>query len=108
MIDETLAKRIRTLLAGHEGLTEKRMFGGLAFMLRGNMCAGVVKEDLMVRVGPAACAELASRPHARPMDFTGKPLKGFLFVAPPGTASDLELRSWLDRAVAFAASLPHK
>jgi len=106
--DEGLAQRIRKLLEDRDEVVERRMFGGLAFLWRGNLCVGVVKEALMVRVGPAAHDEALSRPHARPMDFTGRPMKGLVYVAAPGLESDRALRAWLERGVGFAASLPAK
>lgn len=84
------------------------MFGGVAFLLRGHMCCGVVGEDLMLRVGAGAEAKALARPHARPMDFTGRPLKGFVFVAAPGYESDRDLAAWVSRAVRFVRSLPPK
>ena len=75
---EELADRVRKALAGIDGISERRMFGGLAFMVAGNMCCGIVGEELMVRVGPEAYARALSRPHARAMDFTGRPLKGMV------------------------------
>lgn len=106
--DETLAERIRQALAVREGLTEKKMFGGIAFMLRGNMCCGIVRDELMVRVGPERFEETLARPHARPMDFTGRPMKGMVYVGPEGIKSDADLAAWLRRGVEFAATLPPK
>ena len=80
MYSEVLAARVRTSLAGQNGLEEKRMFGGLTFMVNGNMCCGVLNDYLVVRVGPDRFADALSRPHARPMDFTGRPLKGMVYV----------------------------
>lgn len=107
-IDEGLAERVRENLEGLQGLTEKRMFGGLAFMLNGNMCVGLVKESLMVRVGPANYQASLALPYARPMDFTGKPLTGFIYVDPEGIAEDADLNNWIERGVAFAGALPPK
>lgn len=106
--DEGLAHRLREALGDQAGLVEKKMFGGLAFMLSGNMCCGVVGEILMVRVGPGAHDEALKRPHARPMDFTGRPLKGLIYVDPPGFESDGDLAGWVRQGVAFARSLPAK
>lgn len=106
--DAELAERLRGLLARHEGITEKRMFGGICFLLRGNMCLGVVKGDLVVRTGPVGYAAALAEPHARPMDFTGRALKGFVFVGPEGYRSDAALEQWVARAHGFAASLPSK
>ena len=107
-IDEGLAERVREQLEGLQGLTERRMFGGLAYMLNGNMCVGLVRESLMVRIGPDDYAATVVLPHARPMDFTGKPLRGFVYVAPEGVAEDEDLAVWVERGVAFAGSLPPK
>jgi hypothetical protein len=106
--DEGLAHRLREALGDQAGVVERRMFGGLAFMLSGNMCCGVVGETLMVRVGPKAYDAALMRPHARPMDFTGKPLKGLIYVDPPGYESDTDLAGWVRDGVAFARSLPAK
>jgi TfoX/Sxy family transcriptional regulator of competence genes len=106
--DEGLAQRIRESLEDVRGITEKRMFGGLAFLLDGNMACGVVGEDLMVRVGPDAYGESLERPHARAMDFTGRPMKGLVYVSPPGYEAESDLDSWVGRGVAFARSLPSK
>ncbi len=84
--DEGLAERIREGLAEQRDVTEKKMFGGVAFMLRGSMFVGIVKEDLMVRVGAEAHEDALREPHARTMDFTGKPMRGYVYVAPPGYA----------------------
>ncbi len=84
------------------------MFGGLAFMLWGNMCCGVVGKELVIRVGPDDYGAALSEPHAREMDFTGKPLKGFVYIGREGVASDDELRQWVGRALRFARSLPRK
>jgi len=106
--DEGLAERIREILADEAGLSEKRMFGGLTFLLHGNMCVGVVKDELMVRAGPQAYDELVRQAHARAMDFTGKRMKGFLFVESEGLESDRDLQRWVKHGVAFARSLPKK
>ncbi len=84
------------------------MFGGIAFMLNGNMCCGVINDDLMVRVGPDGFEDALGRPHARPMDFTGRPMKGFVFVGSEGTDASATLIGWVQRGVAFAGSLPAK
>jgi TfoX/Sxy family transcriptional regulator of competence genes len=110
--DEGLAQRVRELLSEEDGgrgdLSEKKMFGGLAFMLRGNMCLGIVKDDLMVRLGPEGYAQALREPGARPMDFTGKALKGLVFVGAEGYESDEALGRWVTRGVSFARSLPAK
>jgi TfoX/Sxy family transcriptional regulator of competence genes len=106
--DEGLAERIRDALDERSDVSEKKMFGGLAFLLRGNMCVGVVRGELMVRVGPDAYAEAVREPHARPMDFTGRSMKGFVYVGSEGIESDADLLRWVARGVDFACSLPPK
>jgi TfoX/Sxy family transcriptional regulator of competence genes len=106
--DEGLAERVRDHLVDEHGVTERRMFGGLAFLLQGNMCVGVVKDKLMVRVGRDAYAGLLKQPHARKMDFTGRPMKGFLYVMPAGLESDEDLGRWVEHGKAYASSLPEK
>lgn len=106
--DEGLAERLRELLADEQGLSEKKMFGGLAFLLHGNMCCGVTGEELMLRLGAEAGAAALAEPHARPMDFTGRPLTGFVYVGTPGFESDEDLEAWVARAVGFARTLPPK
>ena len=105
--DEALADRVREILAPRPELSERRMFGGIAFMLAGNMCCGVIGEDLMVRPGDDGEAALAE-PHTRPMDFTGKPMKSTIYVDPEGTGDDVELARWVEAGADFAASLPPK
>ena len=106
--NEQLARRIRVALKGKRGLEEKRMFGGVAFMLNGHMCCGVEKDNLMIRVSHERGEALLKRPYARPMDFTGRPLRGFLFVSAAGYKTATRLRFWLDEATQFALSHPPK
>jgi TfoX/Sxy family transcriptional regulator of competence genes len=106
--DEGVAQRVREALADERGVVEKKMFGGIAFMLRGNMCCGVVGEELMLRVGPDAYDQALAERHARPMDFTGRPMRGMVYVASRGFESDADLASWIGRATRFARSLPPK
>jgi TfoX/Sxy family transcriptional regulator of competence genes len=106
--DEGLAQRIRERLEEQRGITEKRMFGGLAFLVGGNMAVGIVKDELMVRVGPDAYEDALAQPHARPMDFTKRPMRGFVYVATAGFEEDADLARWIRRGVGFAASLPAK
>ena len=106
--DEGLAQRVREALSERPDLSERKMFGGLCFMLGGNMCAGIVGEELMLRVGVHAYDETLSRPHAREMDFTGRAMKGMVYVGVDGLADDSDLSSWLDVAVGFASTLPPK
>ncbi len=106
--DQRLADRIRKVLAQRRGLTEKKMFGGIAFLLHGNMCCGVVKNGLVIRIGPERYKKALSHPYARPMDFTGRPLKGFVFVSPNGYKADKALAKWVAQAVQFAMTLARK
>jgi len=106
--DQGLAQRIRERLDEQAGLSEKQMFGGLAFLVNGNMAVGVVKGELMVRVGPEAHAAALREPHARPMDFTKRPMTGFVFVSEEGCEDDEELARWIERGVRCAAALPPK
>ncbi|KAA3643164.1 MAG: RNA methyltransferase [Chloroflexi bacterium] len=106
--DEGLAQRIRDTLVDQDGLVEKKMFGGVAFMVHGNMACGVVKEDLMVRVGPDAYDEALDQPNARPMDFTGKPMRGMIYVDGGGLEEEEDLEKWVQRGTDFALSLPAK
>ncbi len=105
---EAVAARVRNALAESLDVVEKRMFGGIAFMLRGNMCCGVVGDRLMLRMGPEEYKAALSRPHSRAMDFTGKPMKGLVYVEPAGFASPRDLKTWIERAMKFALSLPAK
>jgi TfoX/Sxy family transcriptional regulator of competence genes len=102
-----IAQRVQKALEGQDGLTERKMFGGIAFMLRGNMCCGVTNDDLMVRVGAEALEDALVQPYARPMDFTGRPMKGFVFVD-AAALGDRDLKRWVQRGVTFAGSLPAK
>ena len=106
--DEGVAHRVRESLEGRSDLSERKMFGGLCFMLGGNMCCGIVGDELMLRVGPDRYEETLSRPHAREMDFTGRALRGMVYVAPAGFESDEALEEWLRPAVDFAGGLPPK
>ena len=103
-----IAERVKKALESREGLVERKMFGGIAFMHRGNMCCGIVDEMLMARVGPDAYEEALKRPHAREMDFTGKSLKGFVYVEPAGFAEDEQIQKWISLCEAFTGSLPPK
>ena len=107
--DEVLAGRVRDLLDGQPDLAERKMFGGIAFLLGGNMCCGVIGDDLIVRLDPGQAERLlAFESGARPMDFTGRPMRGWLYVAPEAVAEDADLETWVGRAEDFATSLPPK
>ena len=105
---EELVERIRKAFGRTHGVTEKKMFGGVCFLVNGNMSCGVAKDELMVRVGPEAYEECLSQKHVREMDFTGKPLKGMVYVNSRGIRSDQDLKYWVDCGKKFARSLPKK
>jgi TfoX/Sxy family transcriptional regulator of competence genes len=106
--DERLAARIRTVLEDRNDVVEKLMFGGVAFMIRGHMSCGVVGSSLMVRIDPERAGSFLEEPAARPMDFTGRPMRGFLFVDADGIATSASLRKWVGRATTHAESRPMK
>ena len=95
--DEDLANRIRRALGARKEFNERKMFGGLAFLYQGRMCCGIVGNDLMVRVPIDEFDAVLRRRYVRPMDFTGKPLRGFVYVSPPGCSTAASLRAWLTR-----------
>ncbi|AVX04105.1 hypothetical protein MXMO3_01575 [Maritalea myrionectae] len=106
---EQLADRIRAVIGDDPNVSERKMFGGIAFMLNGNMLVGPHKDGtLMVRVGPELYDEALSRPGAKEMDFTGKPMKGFVHVHPDKIADDEALRTWIALATQFVGALPPK
>jgi len=105
---EELASKIRTALAPRADITERKMFGGLAFMLGGNMCCGVVGETLMLRLGNEGAAAALGEPYTKPMDFTGKIMKSMVYVEPAGIAALEDLHRWVNRGADFAAALPPK
>lgn len=106
--DEHLAARVRGALDERDDVVERKMFGGLAFMVAGHMCCGVTGHDLVLRLGADRADAALGEPHTRPMDFTGRPMKGFVYVSPAGLGTAAELRRWIDRATAFVATLPQK
>lgn len=106
--EERLAQRVRDVLADQPGLVERKMFGGVAFMLQGNMACGVMNDELIVRVGPEKYPAAKTKPHTREFDFTGRPMKGFIVVTPEGHGSDEALEEWVRRGAEFALSLPAK
>ena len=106
--DGKLAQRIRDILKGQAGLTEKKMFGGVGFMLNGNMACGIYKGEMIVRVDPSKHDALVAKSHARTMVQRDKPMKGWLLVGPQGFASDKDLKEWVQQDVAYAQSLPGK
>ena len=106
--DEALAQRMRKALRGKPGISEKKMFGGVAFLLRGHMFAGISGNSLMARVGPKEYEQALGTKHVREMDFTGRPMRGYVFVDAKGVADEEALKSWLGRCAAFAKTLPPK
>jgi hypothetical protein len=106
--DEVLADRVRELVSLRQGASERKMFGGIAFMLEGNMACGVLGDELIVRLGPEEGERALAEPHTRAFDFTGRPMRGFVVVASEGVADDEALAGWVDAGADFAASLPAK
>ncbi|MEX1257120.1 MAG: TfoX/Sxy family protein [Gemmatimonadota bacterium] len=106
--DPYLADRIRQRLGKRPGLTEKEMFGGLGFMLHGNMCCGIIGDEMIARLGPEGGEAALRDPHTRPFDFTGRPMRGWIFVEAAGLDDDAALDRWVARSVEFASSLPRK
>jgi TfoX/Sxy family transcriptional regulator of competence genes len=104
--DEKLAQRIREVLGPRDEIDERKMFGGIAFLRAGRMFVGITGDDLMVRVGPERYEESLGKPHVRPMDFTGRPMKGYVYVAPAGRRTTASLRAWVTLGARFVATLP--
>jgi TfoX/Sxy family transcriptional regulator of competence genes len=104
--DEKLAARVRKVLEGRTDVVEKQMFGGVAFMVRGHMSCGIVGSRLMVRVAPEDADAFLREPGVRPMDFSGRPMRGFLYVDPAAIAGAASLRTWVGRSVAHAETRP--
>jgi TfoX/Sxy family transcriptional regulator of competence genes len=106
--DPEAAERIRRLLSGRTDVAEKKMVGGLSFLIDGNMCCGVTGTALMVRVGRDGRQQALQEPHVRPMRFADRDLSGFVCVDPPGFAADDALARWVQRGLDFVAALPPK
>jgi TfoX/Sxy family transcriptional regulator of competence genes len=106
--DEGLATRLRELIGDEPALVEKKMFGGLAMLLAGNMAVGVHGDGLIVRTDPGQHEQLLAEAGARVFDLTGRPMKGWLLVDPAGCAEDEDLRRWVDRGISYARGLPAK
>jgi TfoX-like protein len=106
LFSERTVKQVRRAIASTPGLSERPLFSGVAFMVQGNMCCGVIEDNLVVRVGPDTYDAVLREPHTRPMDFTGRPLPGFVYVDRAGFASRTSLRQWIDRGVSFVQTLP--
>jgi len=106
--DEGLAQRVREEMAELPGYVEKKMFGGIGFMLQGNMACGVIGEDLIVRVGPERYESALAEPHAKPFDMTGRPMRGWVVITSSGYRLDEDLARWVRQGVSYARSLPAK
>jgi TfoX N-terminal domain len=106
--DEALADRIREVISARSDVSERKMFGGIGFLIGGNMSVGVIGEDLIVRLDPEEADAALTEPGVREFDFTGRPMKGWVFVGPEVTADDEGLASWVDAGADYAASLPAK
>jgi hypothetical protein len=106
--DDQLAERIRQQLGQRREVTEKKMFGGLAFLVNGNMCCGVHGRELIVRLDPEQTAQALSKPHTRVFDLTGRPMKGWILVQPKGLATPATLSRWIQAGMKYALSLPAK
>jgi TfoX/Sxy family transcriptional regulator of competence genes len=106
--DDTLAERIRQRLAPRKNIEEKKMFGGVGFLLNGNMLVGVWKESLIVRLAKEEGDEALNEPHVKVFDITGRPMKGWLLVEPEGVEDDDQLSAWIQRSVKFVGALPAK
>jgi TfoX/Sxy family transcriptional regulator of competence genes len=106
--DESLVAKVRKLLGRRKSLSEKKMFGGLGFLLHGNICCGVWNEFLILRLGDDAARQVLAEEHTRPFDITGRPMHGWAMVEPAGWQDPARLRRWIDWAVEFTAALPAK
>ncbi len=106
--DTVLAERMRPVLLSRPGVSEKSMFGGIAFLVYGNMCCGIWKDSLIVRMSPEESTKALSEPHVRVMDITGRPMKGWLLIESKVCANNADLLRWIERAFAFASALPKK
>ena len=107
-VDEGLAQRVREALGSPPRVTERRMFGGLAFLLDGKMFVGISGSKLMARVGVERYQDALALPHVREMNFTGKPMKGYVYIEPPGLAEDRDLTAWVSWCAGYVAGLPAK
>lgn len=105
---ESLAARIRQILGRQRGVTEKKMFGGVGFLLNGNMCVGVWKTSLIARLGPQQSPSALKEPHVVEFDITGRPMKGWVMVEAEGVDSDQQLCGWIERCVEFVGTMPRK
>ncbi len=108
MYSKSLSARIRQSLGRRTGIEEKKMFGGIGFLLHGNMCVGVWQNSLIVRLGPENGPAALSEPFVKPFDVTGRPMKGWAMVEPEGLDTEDQLDAWIQRSIEFVATLPAK
>lgn len=106
--DEKLAARVRQNFPPQTKFSERKMFGGLSFLVDGKMCCGIIGNDLVIQTGPDHHDDALAKPHTRPMDFTGRPMKGFVYVSPTGVKTDMMLMKWLKCGLDGAASKKKK
>ncbi len=106
--DEQLAARVRRAVARRKDIVEKKMFGGVGFLLNGNMCVGVWKEYLIPRIGPERYEDALAQDHVKPFDITGRPMTGWVMVAPDGLETAGDLSRWITMSIAFTSGLPPK
>lgn len=106
--NESVAARVYNVLNAQAEIVEKKMFGGVGYMVQGNMACGVNGEDLIIRVGPDAYEAALNQPHTRPFDMTGRPMRGWIVVEPAGYALADDMRAWVEQGLDFARSLPPK
>jgi len=106
--DERLADRMRSALGRRKGLTEKRMFGGIGFLLNGNMCCGIHKSAMIVRIAPEDTERVLAQAHTRRFDLTGRPMKGWVLVDPAGIKTDTQLDKWVEVSAKYASTLPSR
>ena len=106
--DEQLAKRLHKLIAQRDDFYEQKMFGGVGFLLRGNMCFGIWKDNLILRLGESQAKNALKKKNVKPFDITGRAMKGWVMVAPAGMKTDTALRQWVSRAIDFVIQLPRK
>lgn len=105
---ESLAQRIRDAIARRRGFVEKKMFGGVGFLLYGNMCVGVWKNSLIARLGPEQAEKALKKPHVVEFDITGRPMKGWVMIEPDGIDTEKQLSGWIEQSIEFVATLPKK
>ena len=108
VFSEALAERVRQALARRKNVEEKKMFGGVCFLLNGNLLVGVWKDSLCVRLGPEQAEKALPEAHVKEFDITGRPMKGWVLVEPEGVEDDDQLKGWIQRAVKFVGKLPAK